>query len=485
MLMLKPNVSPHPCVTPKPSAFSFGLYLFNFSSNRRRRRDVKGVVGFDARGVNCKFQAVKDNRDAAAAASGVGGTEAVASSGSSKKGLTASFGKLKAQKVKAIARKASHIKPKFGLDLEGLENGVHQMSDSDRAGSQDVPVPGGTASSFRGWGNGGSIHGHESKSVDPLRGRRKFLAENDFFSRKSFRELGCREFMIQSLKEQGILRPSHIQALAFAAVSAGKSCVISDQSGSGKTLAYLIPVIQRLRQEELQGLSDSPLQGPKILIMVPTAELASQVLSDCRSMSKFGVPFRSMVVTGGFRQRTQTENLEQAVDVLIATPGRFMFLINEGHVELTNIRCVVLDEVDILFINEDFEAVIQSLINSSPVSTQYLFVTATLPVDAYNKLIESFPDCEVIMGPGMHRTSNGLQEVLVDCSGENGTEKTPESAFLNKKTALLQLMEQSPVSKTIVFCNKEWTSCSSSAISCCSSSRNTTCKYEGVHEFFI
>jgi len=71
----------------------------------------------------------------------------------------------------------------------------------------------------------------------------------------------------------------------------------------------------------------------------------------------------------------------------------------------------VLDEVDILFKDEDFQLALQSLMNLSPVTTQYLFVTATLPVIVYNKLVENFPDCQVIMGPGMHRTSSGLEEV--------------------------------------------------------------------------
>ena len=73
----------------------------------------------------------------------------------------------------------------------------------------------------------------------------------------------------------------------------------------------------------------------------------------------------------------------------------------------------VLDEVDILFNDEDFGQALQSLITSSPFTAQYLFVTATLPVGIYNKLVEIFPDCEVIMGPGMHRTSSGLEEVAV------------------------------------------------------------------------
>lgn len=65
--------------------------------------------------------------------------------------------------------------------------------------------------------------------------------------------------------------------MAFAPVLQGKSCIIADQSGSGKTLAYLVPVIQRLRQEELQGLGKSSSRSPRVVILVPTAELASQV----------------------------------------------------------------------------------------------------------------------------------------------------------------------------------------------------------------
>lgn len=72
----------------------------------------------------------------------------------------------------------------------------------------------------------------------------------------------------------------------------------------------------------------------------------------------------------------------------------------------------VLDEVDILFNDEDFELALQCLMNASPITAQYLFVTATLPIDIYNKLIEDFPDSNVIMGPGMHRTSAGLEEVI-------------------------------------------------------------------------
>ncbi|KAL9691615.1 hypothetical protein QQ045_012040 [Rhodiola kirilowii] len=317
----------------------------------------------------------------------------------------------------------------------------------------DISAPKKPVPEIRGWNRGDSMQrsGYEP-DYPPMRWQKS--ADKEFFSRKSYRDIGCKDYMIECLRVLGYMRPSNIQAMAFGPVSEGRSSVIADQSGSGKTLAYLVPVIQRIRDEEVQGLSKSSSRSPRVIILAPTAELASQVLSNCRSLSKNGVPFRSMVVTGGFKQKTQLESLQQEMDVLIATPGRFLYLIREGFLKLANIRCAILDEVDILYDDEEFELALQNLISSAPVTTQYLFVTATLPVDIYNKLVETFPDSEVVIGPGMHRTSTGLEEVLVDCSGDEGTEKNPDTALLNKKTALLQLAEENPVSKTIVFCNK-------------------------------
>ncbi|CAA0808812.1 DEAD-box ATP-dependent RNA helicase 50 [Striga hermonthica] len=304
------------------------------------------------------------------------------------------------------------------------------------------------------WGNVRPDESYRPNATNASKKGKMLKSNNDFFSRKLFKELGCNNYIIEALKSLQYERPSHIQAMSFVPVICGKSCIMADQSGSGKTLAYLVPLVQRLRQEETEGLSKPASQNPRVVILVPTAELASQVLSICRSFSKAGVPFRSMVATGGFRQKTQLENLKHEIDVLIATPGRFMYLVNEGFVQLTNLKSAVLDEVDILYKDDDFELALQSLINSAPVTVQYLFVTATLPVEIYNKLVEVFPDCEVIMGPGMHRTSPRLEEVLIDCSGDEETEKTPDTAFINKRSALVRLVEESPVAKSIVFCNK-------------------------------
>ncbi|WVZ55102.1 hypothetical protein U9M48_005810 [Paspalum notatum var. saurae] len=412
------------------------------------------------------------------------------------------FGRLKAQKIKSLVTRSAHRK-REGSNSSGTSRSDGSSSDvsdgeeshfdrrkpvsdsvSERRtklssnsrnertqsahslnsvltqyrGGDDFGFSGSEAvSGSKGWGNVADVtYGRQNqKQREPLDfPRRKGPLDSGFFSRRSFKDIGCSDEILGALRNFDFPRPSHIQAMAYGPILEGRSCVIADQSGSGKTLAYLCPIIQNLRNEEVQGLHKSSPRNPRVVVLTPTAELASQVLNNCRLISKSGVPFRSMVATGGFRQKTQLESLEQELDVIIATPGRFLYLLQEGFVQLANLRCVVLDEVDILFGEEGFEQVLHQLITVAPVTTQYLFVTATLPLDIYNKVVETFPDCEVIMGPGVHRTSSRLEEILVDCSGDDNEEKSPETAFSNKKSALLKIIEESPVRKTIIFCNK-------------------------------
>ncbi|EEC74363.1 hypothetical protein OsI_09674 [Oryza sativa Indica Group] len=375
------------------------------------------------------------------------------------------FGRLKAQKVKVLARRSAHLKREDSGRIstsrfsespsdESDEDGAYFERDRARNTGKTVDLettkPRGSeaTSGSKRWGNISDVtFGRQNQ-------RQKGPLDSGFFSRRSFKEIGCSDEILGALRSFGFPRPSHIQAMAYRPVLEGKSCIIGDQSGSGKTLAYLCPVVQNLRKEEVEGLHRSSPRNPRVVVLTPTAELASQVLNNCRSISKSGVPFRSMVATGGFRQKTQLESLDQELDVLIATPGRFLYLLQEGFVQLNNLRCVVLDEVDILYGEESFEQVLHQLITVAPLTTQYLFVTATLPLDIYNKVVETFPDCELIMGPGVHRTSSRLEEILVDCSGDDNEEKNPETAFSNKKSALVKIIEESPVRKTIIFCNK-------------------------------
>lgn len=296
-----------------------------------------------------------------------------------------------------------------------------------------------------------NIEDRRSRAVKPQKSFKEVVAE-DFFSIKSFKDVGANDRILQSLQFMEMRRPSQIQAIAYKPILDSRSCIIADQTGSGKTLAYLAPLFQRFLIEEEEGSGKSLPNRPRGLIMVPTSELAAQVLGVCRLFSKGGAPLKSMVATGGFRLKTQVEALENCADIVIATPGRFLQLLNAGNLGLGNLRSVVLDEVDVLFDDPEFSETLERIENLAPLKTQYIHVTATLPVDVCDNILEKHPTSVPLMGPGLHCTAVGLQEVLVDCSGEG--EKTPETAYANKKKALLQLVEQQPVSKTIVFCNK-------------------------------
>lgn len=318
-----------------------------------------------------------------------------------------------------------------------------------RQSSKDSAV-----SSSKSYGASHSVQNLEGKRTRATKAQRSFkeVVAEDFFSIRSFKDVGANDEIIQSLHFMEVRRPSQIQAMAYQHILEGRSCILADQTGSGKTLAYLVPLFQRFLVEEEEGSSKSLPKRPRGLIMVPTSELAAQVLSVCRLFSKGGAPLKSMVATGGFRLKTQVEALEDSPDIVIATPGRFLQLSTLGSLALENIKSVVLDEVDVLFDDPEFSDTLERIESSAPFKTQYIHVTATLPVDVCDAILEKHPTSVPLMGPGLHCTATGLQEVLVDCSGQG--EKTPESAYENKKNALLQLVEQQPVSKTIIFCNK-------------------------------
>ncbi|XBH88482.1 hypothetical protein VPH35_075758 [Triticum aestivum] len=359
-----------------------------------------------------------------------------------------SFGRLKAQKVQALARRSA-VRTSIARrsessyadsDEDGSKSGrrkfvpdparrAKQNDDSRDERSRAVRSLNSVLRQYKGDDDsdlsdeeaafGPKVWGKVADATSYRREDRKQKVPLDsgFFSRRSFKEIGCGDEILGALRTFGFPQPSHIQAMAYGPVLEGRSCIIADQSGSGKTLAYLCPIVQNLRKEEAIGIHKPSPRNPRVIILTPTAELSSQVLQNCRSISKSGVPFRSMVATGGFRQKTNWK---------------------------------ALIKMDILFSEEGFEQVLHQLITVAPVTTQYLFVTATLPLDIYNKVVETFPDCEVIMGPSVHRTSARLEEVVE----MNNDEKNPETAFSNKRTALLKIIEESPVRKTIIFCNK-------------------------------
>jgi ATP-dependent RNA helicase RhlE len=188
-------------------------------------------------------------------------------------------------------------------------------------------------------------------------------------SLNSFDELGIQARLVEVLKGLGITEPTEIQAKAIPHGLAGKDLMASAETGSGKTAAFLLPIIERLKR-----------QGPmRALILAPTRELALQIESNARSYGS-GARLRTVAVVGGESAPKQITALKTGVDILIATPGRLNDLIERGCVKLGSIEVLVLDEADRM-LDMGFLPQVRRIIKHIPRKRQTMLFTATFSRD--------------------------------------------------------------------------------------------------------
>ena len=248
-------------------------------------------------------------------------------------------------------------------------------------------------------------------------------------------------------------RPSKLQALSFKDILHGKHTILADQTGSGKTLGYLLPSLQRMITSRKDGVisKEHTSRSPVIVVVTPTTELAIQVDKQVKSLANF-LKFRSSSVTPASDMDSEQRKLRLGVDVLVSTPGKLWQLLKRHDVKFNELQTIVLDEADVLFLDETFP--LQAIGEAVPPSTQFVFATATLPSIVTEQISLEFPDVVYRMGPGLHRIAPYVEEILVDCSGPKEQVKTPATAFENKRLALLRALESSPnAERTLVFCN--------------------------------
>ena len=278
--------------------------------------------------------------------------------------------------------------------------------------------------------------------------------EDDFFSARSLRDLGVGEAMREALSAAGVTRASHVQAATWRALRLGAPHVLAaDHAGSGKTLAYLVPVVEALkREEEERGGRATEPGRPRALVVLPTQELALQVAGVARGLTR-SLPLRVATLTGGARLRDQRRMLREGIDVLLCTPGRAADLAAAGDLDLSAARFVVLDEADVLLGDvSQFRETVLPLRGACGEGTRFLFATATIPERCLEDLTADFPGLTPAVGRGLHRPAPGALVVVVDCSG--GDEYTPQSGFARKAEALLEAVRQVPAARTLVFCNQ-------------------------------
>ena len=190
----------------------------------------------------------------------------------------------------------------------------------------------------------------------------------------TFKELNLIDPILKALDTEGYLVPSPIQEQSIPVLLEGKDILGSAQTGTGKTAAFAIPIIQGLYQAYNAGLVTKKIQA---LILAPTRELASQIKDSFSSYGRY-VKIKTTVIFGGVRQKAQTEALAKGVDILIATPGRLLDLINQGFVDLSQVKFFVLDEADRM-LDMGFIHDVNKIVKLIPVKRQTMLFSATMP----------------------------------------------------------------------------------------------------------
>ena len=237
----------------------------------------------------------------------------------------------------------------------------------------------------------------------------------------------------RSLEKAGYKRPTDIQFKAIPAIMKGEDVLAIAQTGTGKTAAFAIPVIDLLHNQKASSRSE----GIKCIVMVPTRELAIQITEVFEKLGQF-TKVKAFSVFGGVEQGPQIAQLEKGIDVLISTPGRMFDLVSQGHIKLNKIQILVLDEADHM-LDLGFIKDIQDLIKFLPKSRQTLFFSATI-----NEKIKK-------LAYSLVRNAIRIQVSPNDKVARNITHSVAYIGMDDKRFFLERIVKENPESKILVF----------------------------------
>ncbi|OZB94328.1 DEAD/DEAH box helicase [Paenibacillus sp. XY044] len=250
----------------------------------------------------------------------------------------------------------------------------------------------------------------------------------------TFKDLNLDPMILKALAKQNYTEPTPIQAQSIPAVLAGRDLLGCAQTGTGKTAAFSLPMIQLLSREPRK-----PGAGRRVraLILTPTRELAIQIMDNVKAYSQY-TDLRTAVIVGGVSQKPQERALQQGADIVIATPGRLIDLIHQKHIDLQHVQMLVLDEADRM-LDMGFIHDVKRIIATMPKRKQTLFFSATMPPEV-NGLIQT-----LLVNP-----------VKVEVTPVSSTaERIEQSVYLlaqgSKQKMLDQLLQDPSIESALVF----------------------------------
>jgi ATP-dependent RNA helicase RhlE len=248
----------------------------------------------------------------------------------------------------------------------------------------------------------------------------------------TFDELGLDAELVQAVKAEGYTTPTPIQVQAIPYVLQGRDVLGCAQTGTGKTAAFALPTLQRLA-------ASTPGGPPKIrcLVVTPTRELATQVAESFETYGS-GLDLYVTAIFGGVGQDKQVKELRQGVDILVATPGRLLDLMNQRLVSLSAVEVLVLDEADRM-LDMGFIHDVKKILAALPAQRQTLFFSATMP-DEIQSLVKSIlkNPARVAVAPVSSTAERVEQKVFFVHGGD-------------KRSLLVKLLEDPSVTRALVF----------------------------------
>ena len=194
----------------------------------------------------------------------------------------------------------------------------------------------------------------------------------------TFADFDVRPEIVAALADAGITTPFPIQAMTLPVALSGHDIIGQAKTGTGKTLGFGVPLLHRVVAPDEEGFDALPAPGkPQALVIVPTRELAVQVAGDLDTASKRR-SVRVALLYGGRAYEPQIAMLERGVEVVVGTPGRMIDLMNQGHLDLSRVKCVVLDEADEM-LDLGFLPDVEKLLARTPASRHTMLFSATMP----------------------------------------------------------------------------------------------------------
>jgi len=249
----------------------------------------------------------------------------------------------------------------------------------------------------------------------------------------SFAELGLSQQLLRALAEEGYATPTPIQAKAIPHVLAGRDLFGCAQTGTGKTAAFALPLIDRLREHPRKA---EPRRC-RVLVLAPTRELAAQIHESFLAYGRHA-GIRSAVIYGGVGQQPQARAMQHGVDVLVATPGRLLDLVSQRLVDIRSVEYLVLDEADRM-LDMGFIHDVRKIVGQLPRDRQTLFFSATLPAEVRD------------LADSMLRDPLEVRTTPRSTPAETVTQSVVFVAKREKKALLVKLLREEATGRVIVF----------------------------------